>query len=216
MPVNDGEINRRPLELATTFFKCDCACAEPISYPRILMHSCIRYHKIPDKDKDDEDEASQDNKVADDDEDSDENEAEELGNQDGSTSGETHNNSNEVYGIPTITADGVWNKMSSWGGASWNEADMIEIDDEAIGSARAIVQACGEDPDTVTSTTMNERDVRVECTRCVPPPGRKSTGRTRHIMTWKAAVCTSFFNKNTMFLNFFFLCIDPSRHQVSL
>jgi len=28
------------LELATTFFKCDW-CTEPISYPRILMHSCL-------------------------------------------------------------------------------------------------------------------------------------------------------------------------------
>jgi hypothetical protein len=191
MPVDDGELVRRPLELATTFFKCDCACAEPISYPRILMHPCIRSHRIPDKD---EDEAPQENRVTDDDEDGD-------GDQDGSTNGETRNNPNEVYGIPTTTVDGVWNKMSSWGGASWNEADMIEIDDEAVGSARAIVQACGEDPDTVTSATMNERDVRVECTRCVPPPGRKSTGRTRHVMTWKAAVCTSLF-KNATFLTF--------------
>ncbi|KAF9484668.1 hypothetical protein BDN70DRAFT_872185 [Pholiota conissans] len=185
----DGEkIDRQPLELATTFFKCHCSCKEPISYPRILMHSCLRSHRIPDKDDDD---APQENEDKEHDEDEEDVESHQKGQEERDTSvstAEVHDNPNEIYGIPTTTPDVVWNKMSSWWSAQWNETDMIELDEEAIGFARAIVQACGEDPDTVTSTTMNAHDIRVECMRCVPPPGKKGKGRSRHIMTWKAAI----------------------------
>ncbi|KAF9484131.1 hypothetical protein BDN70DRAFT_873027 [Pholiota conissans] len=36
-----GQMDRTPLELATTFFKCQF-CAELISYPRILVHGCLK------------------------------------------------------------------------------------------------------------------------------------------------------------------------------
>lgn len=185
--VDAADINRSPLELAATFFKCYCSCKEPISYPRILMHSCVWSHKIPDRDEDDGSREVSDE--GEDDNDEDEDEAQEY--KDPSVdNAEAHRSPNEVYGIPTTTTGGVWKKMSSWWGVSWNETDMIELDEEAVGFARAIVQACNEDPNTVTMAAMNEKDVRVECMRCVPRPGRRAS---RHVMTWKAAASTVIY-----------------------
>jgi hypothetical protein len=153
------EIDRTPLELATTFFKCHW-CTDPISYPRILMHECLRTkRRLPDADAD---------------EDSDD-KPEPL---------------KEVYGVPTVTAAHVWNNMSSWYYPTWNEArEFITVDEESTKSAKAIIQICGEDPETFTATAMKDLNPRFECLLCV---SKDSQGRSRHIMSWNMAVgCTT-------------------------
>ncbi|KAF9484669.1 hypothetical protein BDN70DRAFT_890751 [Pholiota conissans] len=188
----DVEIDKKPLELATTFFNSRCNCNEPILYPAILIHGCFKDYKIRYR----EDAyvppeymvagASSDSEEEDQDKPKDEEKQEE---QNTKTDGAVFpSNPNEVYGIPTVTEDEIWNRMSSWEGALWNEGNFIELDDEAVGYARIIVKACGEDPDTVTSATMNDRNFRVEYTRCVPPPEKKVKGQNHHVMTWKAAI----------------------------
>jgi hypothetical protein len=153
------EIDATPLELATTFFKCHW-CTDPISYPRILMHECLTAkRKLPDSDTDDESE------------------------QEDASDQETRE---EVYGIPTVTPGYVWNKMTSWWGPTWNEArEFISVDEESTKSAKAIIQACKEDPETITATTMNDRNVRLKCMRCVPTHGKSPSW---HVMSWNMAV----------------------------
>ncbi len=187
MVTGEEGFDRTPLDLASTFFACDCKCTDPMTYPRILMHNCLRTMKMPDTDDDEAPEDSDNAKSADDEDDEDdedeEQEDEDAGNEDDAP--------NIVYGIPTVTPDSVWDKMSCWANKPWNEGGHdVWIDEEATGYAKAIIRACGEDPETVTSTAMNMRhDIRVECMRCVPANAAKSRGRTRRVMTWKTAVC---------------------------
>lgn len=55
------QISTRSLELATSFFKCYW-CTEPISYPRILMHECLRVRSET-EDADEEDTDEEDEKI---------------------------------------------------------------------------------------------------------------------------------------------------------
>ncbi|KAF9484123.1 hypothetical protein BDN70DRAFT_197531 [Pholiota conissans] len=149
--------SRNTLNLATTFFKCDF-CTDPISYPRILMHQCLRTRrKILDGADGRDDEALVN--------------ASEL-------------EPNKKYGVTTVTEEGVWNRMSMWSTPTWNDArHFISVDEAAVKSAKAIARTCGEDPDTVLTEVMKSRDVRLECNRCGP----KSNGK-RHIMSWNMAI----------------------------
>ena len=183
----EGDVDRTPLDLASTFFACDCKCTDPMTYPRILMHDCLRTKKMPDEDDDDAPTGDEDKANSAEDEDDEDEETEEED--------EDADNENDapnlVYGIPTVTPDSVWDNMSCWASKPWNDGGHdVWIDEEATGCANAIRRACGEDPETVTSSTMNMRhDIRVECMRCVPANAAKSKGRTRRVMTWKTAVC---------------------------
>lgn len=49
-------------------------------------------------------------------------------------------------------------------------------------SARKIILACGENPDTITNTEMDQLDYRVECLLC------SSSRRGRLVMRWTTAV----------------------------
>jgi hypothetical protein len=151
--VDGKDFDRMPLELATTFFKCHrCIEIDPISYPRILMHECLRKRTKLDAPSDEEPLV-------------------------------------ESYGIPIVTAQHVWNRMSSWYGPTWNEMhQFISIDDVATRSATAIVLACGEDPKAFTAAALKECNVRLECMRCVPSAGRAQVACSRHIMSWNMAV----------------------------
>lgn len=183
----EQDFDRRPLDLASTFFACDCKCTDPMTYPRILMHNCLRTKKMPDNDDDEAPaEDSGEVKSANDDDDDEENEEQE--DEDAASENDAPN---LIYGIPTATPETVWDNMSCWASKPWNDGGLdIWIDEEATGYAKAIIRACGEDPETVTSTAMNMRqDIRVECMRCLPVNGAKSKGRTRRVMTWKTAVC---------------------------
>ena len=139
------------LELATSFFNCHW-CREPISYPRILMHHCLRLRRLVDPEEDDNSEEDLDQEV-------------------------------KIKDRKLA----VWNKLSFWYGADWNESivnDQVTFDDEASGFARVFVKACGEDPDTVTSDRMKEIDARVECLRCA----KEGRHASRLVMNWTTAV----------------------------
>ncbi|KJA12653.1 hypothetical protein HYPSUDRAFT_818650, partial [Hypholoma sublateritium FD-334 SS-4] len=146
------DFDRTPLDLASTFFACDCKCTDPMSYPRILMHNCLRTKKMPEKDDDDAPEEDSGLSANDEDED-DEDEQQEDGDATSKNDAPNH-----VYGIPTVTPDTVWDNMSCWASKPWNDGGHdIWVDEEATGYAKAIIRACGEDPETVTSTAMNMR-----------------------------------------------------------
>jgi len=181
LPLSTDEaIDRTPLELATTFFRCNW-CTEPINYPRILMHRCLRNRRCKDTDEDtDEDEGDQEDDEGEVDPGSDDEvEAIEVeGDNEHQTLNTTRNE---------VTVDSVWNKMSSWFGSGWNEGnDQIFVDEEAMNSAKTIVEACGEDPETTTFARMEELGARLECVRCTAKSKTKT--RTRVVMNWTTAV----------------------------
>lgn len=168
------------LELSTTFFKCG-RCNDPISYPRILMHSCLRdtpRGTIVENlngagTTQDEDEEEEDNEESD----------------------ELDNEAEELHVQPIreqITPERVWNQILSWyNAADWNEGgDQVFVDDEATGVANIIVKVCGEDPATATVSRMDSNDSRLECLRCCR--SYKSKPSKRLIMNWKTAVRASF------------------------
>ncbi|KAF9484643.1 hypothetical protein BDN70DRAFT_81144 [Pholiota conissans] len=164
----DGEaLDATPLELATTFFGCHW-CTEAVSYPRILMHECLRTRR-QDQDADHSD-----------------TEGSGFSAQKATTD---EGGPDMVHSIPTVNERQVWNKMSSWLGPTWNEAHkFISVDEEFTKSAKAIIQACGENPNTLTAEALNDLNIRVECMRCVPPPGKRGTARSRHVMSWNMAI----------------------------
>ncbi|KAF9484124.1 hypothetical protein BDN70DRAFT_873013 [Pholiota conissans] len=141
------DASRNSLELATTFFECEF-CTDPISYPRILVHQCLRnQRKIPSPDGED---AEDDNETLVD--------VSDL---------EPH----KVHGVATVTEAGVWHRMSRWSSPTWNEArQFISVDEMAVESAKALIRTCGEDPDTVTAQAMGDRKAWFECKRCSVKP----------------------------------------------
>lgn len=172
----DEAVDRTPLELATTFFRCNW-CTEPISYPRILMHRCLRNRRCTDTDEDDNDQEDDEGEV--DPGSDDEVEAIEAEDDD------EHQTPNTTR--DEVTVDSIWNKMSSWFGSGWNEGnDQIFVDEEATNFAKTIVKTCGEDPETTTFTRMEELDARLECVRCTAKSKTKT--RARVVMNWTTAV----------------------------
>jgi hypothetical protein len=187
LPTSTDEvIDRTPLELATTFFRCNW-CIEPINYPRILMHRCLRNRRC--KDTDEEDDEEEDDEEEDDSQEDNEGEVD-PGSDDEVEAIEAEDD-NE-YQTPNttrneVTLDSVWSKMSSWFGSGWNEGnDQIFVDEEATNFAKTIVEACGEDPETTTFTRMEELDARLECVRCTAKSKTKT--RARVVMNWTTAV----------------------------
>ncbi|KIM48752.1 hypothetical protein M413DRAFT_437932 [Hebeloma cylindrosporum] len=175
LPNAEEAIDRTPLELATTFFKCNW-CTEPISYPRILMHRCLRHRrsKEPDEEEDDDDRGSLDSGA-----DGEEVEAMEAENDNEQPTRNTVRTE--------VTMDSVWNNMSSWFRSGWNEGnDQIFVDEEATNFAKKIVEACGEDPNTTTFTRMEELNPRLECVRCSAKSKTKT--RNRPVMNWTTAL----------------------------
>ncbi|KAF9053059.1 hypothetical protein BJ165DRAFT_1445191 [Panaeolus papilionaceus] len=154
------------LSLATTFFKCHW-CTEPISYPRILMHSCVRNRRIQvngtegeSTEVDSEKEGDEENKCEADDQQT-----------------------------PRVFIDSspeaMWKSMSEWYGSQWNEGgEQITFDDEASQVARNILLACNYPPETTPTTTVDNDVIRMECTRCY----KTSKKPQRLIMNWKQAI----------------------------
>ena len=181
-PSTDEAIDRAPLELATTFFKCNW-CTEPINYPRILMHGCLRNRRCNDPDEEEDDQEADEGKI-------------DSGAHDDVEAMEAEdNNAHQTRNARRneITVDSVWNKMSSWFGPGWNEGnDQIFVDEEATNFAKTIVEVCGEDPNTTTFARMEELDARLECVRCTAKSKTKT--RNRLVMNWTTAVSLlSFF-----------------------
>jgi len=174
-----GEVDRTPLERATTFFNC-YHCSEPITYPRILMHDCLRNRLNNSDPYAAATEELLETKA----------EQEEADEEPGDAHSETKADKaaqTAKYDMPEATPTNVWNKMSFYFGSDWNEgSDQISVDDEASGFARVIVKACGEDPDTTSFERMQELDARVECVRCSEK--MKNKLRSRLVMNWTTAV----------------------------
>lgn len=169
-----SQVDMEPLSLAVTFFKCNW-CNEPIRYPRILMHKCLRdMVREVDEDEDDKQDEVDDNNS--DEEGHDEEEEVETEPEEAIVGTQQK----KIFESPI---DAVWRRLPSWCGSTWNQEEIF-VDEEASGFAKAIVQACGEDPLKATFCRMQELNSRVECTRCSNATKR----RGRLVMTWTMAV----------------------------
>ena len=160
-PCNDA-VN--PLELATTFFKCHW-CTEPISYPRVLMHSC--FARDPRAVNQDDDDDSEEEVVVD------------------------YRRIPRQPRLPKqITYDSVLHTMLNQHTLGMRAGmEGVAYDDEASKAVRKIIVLCGKDANTVTYAAMEEADARIECLRC----SRAMHGRhKRLIMKWTMAVRTHF------------------------
>jgi len=163
------------LALAATFFKCHW-CSDPITYPRILMHTCLRVRKVVAEDEQNQDNANEDEDVEEDEE----NGAREV----------NRSASPRAPRPPkTINMQSAWEKMFHATVREWNAGgDQVQFDEEASSIARNIILACGEDPDTITHIEMERKDARVQCMRCYKP------GKKRLVMPWKIAVCFDYLH----------------------
>ncbi|KAF8912071.1 hypothetical protein CPB84DRAFT_1841774 [Gymnopilus junonius] len=164
-----------PLHLAVTFFKCGF-CDDPITYPRILMHRCLRDRPYENEENENKEDTKEDSRSQEgDDEDEVDEEDNELSAND------------DMEEVAPVTPESVWADISSWYGSTWDEVnDQIFVDDEATGFAKAVVKVCGEDPDTLTFSAMEEKDTRLECVRCTAKAKQKT--RNRLVMNWKMAI----------------------------
>ncbi|CAA7267091.1 unnamed protein product [Cyclocybe aegerita] len=169
-------VDRQPLELATTFFKC-FACDEPITYPRILVHSCVRYRRPPESDGGSEKPDEQDQKI--DDRDTEDDSEEDESKDDADTS--SHQAARTVI-KRELDVDFVWSRALD---GVWDASgNRIMFDEEASRYAEVVIQAFGEDPQTVTQDQMNQNDGRIECISC-RVEGKKPK---RLVMDWKTAI----------------------------
>ena len=155
------------LELATTFFKCDW-CTEPISYPRILMHSCLIEDQEKAEDEEEDECDMEDLEVAD------------------------ARGPRAPRPPKKITFNTVFPTLSecySLGMCAGKEG--VTFAEEASNVARDIIMACGQDPMTVTYTAMEEMDARLECLRCSRAMQAKQKAKSaRLVMKWPMAVCS--------------------------
>ena len=153
------------LELATTFFQCDM-CAEPISYPRILMHDCFLRPS---------------GAIA-------------GPNHNAQGSGIRKEKKRTSQDIPreprpfrVITADTLWPRLSEKFGAGMHPGRAgVAFHKEASQSARRIILSCDENPDTITYAEMDQKDMRVQCLRC------SSAAKGKLVMRWTIAVSCDF------------------------
>lgn len=149
------------LNLATTFFKCHW-CTEPISYPRVLMHSCF----AEDPQADDDDDDTEEEVVI-------------------------HRRRTARQPLPPkqITYDTVLPTLLDRHNVGMCAGmEGVTYDDEASKAVREIVVLCGKDPNTVTYAAMEELDARIECLRC---SRRVKRGKNKRlIMKWTMAVRT--------------------------
>lgn len=75
--------------------------------------------------------------------------------------------------------------VPSWVGMPWNhDKEQVTFDEEAWKCARGVIVACGEDPDTVTASQMDDKDQRVECLQC----RTQTASGKRLVMKWRIAI----------------------------
>jgi hypothetical protein len=67
----------------------------------------------------------------------------------------------------------------------------LQVDEDAGKAARAVVEACGEDPLTATATKMDELDPRFACIHCVKWSKHEVNKADAPVFTWRQAVRTS-------------------------
>jgi len=127
------------LELAATFFRC-FRCTEPISYPRILVHSCFL---LPSGAKG----------VA--------------GTKTQKKGRKPKDGLRQPRSLKVINADVVFPSLANaFGEGMHPKRSGVSYYQEASKSARQIILACGENPVTITNTEMDQKDFRVECMLC--------------------------------------------------
>ncbi|KAG0703640.1 hypothetical protein DFH29DRAFT_915440 [Suillus ampliporus] len=69
----------------------------------------------------------------------------------------------------------------------WN-SHLLQVDEEASKAARAVVEACGEDPLITTATKMDELDSRFACVDCVKWSKHEVNQAEAPVFTWRSAV----------------------------
>ncbi|OJA11870.1 hypothetical protein AZE42_03262 [Rhizopogon vesiculosus] len=65
---------------------------------------------------------------------------------------------------------------------------MLQVDEEAGKATRAVVEACDEDPLTITATKMDELDHRFACVDCVKWSKHEVNQADAPVFTWRQAV----------------------------
>ncbi|TFK42326.1 hypothetical protein BDQ12DRAFT_676019 [Crucibulum laeve] len=171
--VVQGQDPKLQLGLATTIFSC-ASCEDIITYPRILAHSCLR--DLRNVRKAIKPEEQSDEKGKDEEEEGDDDEGSEDNKEEGQQEDEDEDEEDEDEDI-------LLEILGSWNPIPWNyQGDQVTLNDVASNSAKAVIIACGEDPNTATPAQMDEIDARIECVRCVHP------SRGRLVMTWRMAL----------------------------
>ncbi|KAF9530615.1 hypothetical protein CPB83DRAFT_892575 [Crepidotus variabilis] len=141
-----AESNVSDLNLATTFFKCHF-CTEPITYPRVLVHKCLRTRN---------DSGSARDKVV---------ETEELTRKVNDVDGEDDpQRQSDTYREPrphrTISIRSVFSKMHEFYPTGlYPGRKSVVFDEESHRFAKSIILACRKDPRTVTLKEMQASDI---------------------------------------------------------
>jgi hypothetical protein len=89
---------------------------------------------------------------------------------------------------PNFRIDFPAGTRTKWG------CHLLQVDEEASKAARAVVEACGEDPLTTTVTKMDELDPRFACTECVKWSKDEVDQADAPVFTWRQAVRALAFN----------------------
>lgn len=168
------------IELATTFFICH-QCAEPIAYPRILVHKCLirtsaRESHVGDKDGSEEVEEIAGNDLVQD--------------KEADLPRRRRQPPRQPKPPKEITLDTELPSLAEvYNTGIQDNMGWVKFNHDAYGTAREIIKACGEDPDIITSAEMQRKDVRIECLRCCRDPQDETRrSATRLVMTWTMAV----------------------------
>ena len=150
---------RQRLELATTWFSCHhCKVSEPISYPRILFHRCLRSRPLVRLDlspSDDEEIASPTSS--------------DLSFAALSDSEQSARLSNRVCEGTEPTVEELWDGLEDTKkGLGWNTViqDISWYNQRAYDRATALLQASGLDPETTTQQQLQQADPRLYCGHC--------------------------------------------------
>ena len=69
------------------------------------------------------------------------------------------------------------------------DCHMLRVDEEAGKAARAVVEACGEDPLTTTATKMDELNPYFTCIQCLRWSKVEKNQASAPVFTWRQAVC---------------------------
>jgi len=158
---------RERLELATTWFYCQhCMSPEPISYPRILFHKCLRSRilnfyppDLPSSDDDEDEDESQTSSGSD------------LSFATPSELGQyfLSPSPNQIREEPEPVIEQIWDGLEDTKrGLGWNTVhhDISWYSQRAHERAIVLLQACGLDPDTTTQQQLQEADPRLYCAIC--------------------------------------------------
>ncbi|KAF9522683.1 hypothetical protein CPB83DRAFT_91200 [Crepidotus variabilis] len=158
------------LSCAGVFFKCGF-CNEPVSYPRILVHKCLRSKVV-------------DNSAP----------ATSLDCDNGVKLVDFEAGEDRPPKLKAVSMVTEWEDLTKpyrMGAHAGNEA--IFFDTNASRIARKIILATGDDPLKITQEEMSAKNIRLECLQCGQGiPKRKRTLASGTRATYRTALCMNW------------------------